>query len=248
MLLAACRRRSASLASVLMRLGPLLASAALCVALASIAHVCRASDIGKLDPAYGKTSLVRLDAGAAYVRGTELVGFGSKKSYTGSSGSLGVGAELFLFPAFGFELEVDLGNFRTANVVDSSAALLRLGVDLAPIRWKGRWGGSIAIAGGGTMDAAKHVWLYDGVRVFPYAGVRFDIQPSDVTDLRASYDYVPISTGALDITEHHVELAMCIHYVQFGLRAGSLSASGGDPGRKYGELSLGSFIAAAFRY
>ncbi|MFT3773524.1 MAG: hypothetical protein QM820_49745 [Minicystis sp.] len=188
-------------------------------------------------------NLLRLDLGGSYFRGTLMRGHGTRVPYQGGAGTGRVDVRWFPSRPVGFEATAW---YSLANQNTELGGGLQLALDVAPIRWSGPWGGGVILVAGGGFEVGNRSWMEKDVRAYPLTGLRLALWPTKTLTLRAAWDFLPVTTGALRASAHRIELSMGYRLLQFGARAGFMKTSGGDPVRTYGEMRFGGFVGVGF--
>ena len=197
-----------------------------------------------------EVNMVRVGLGGAYLRGSRLVGIGTRKPYQGVDGDLYLELLRFPLPWFGFEIELEGGGATAAGIPMTIG--LRIAADFVPLRWLGRTSGSFIVGvGGGVEGGNDRTWIDDTARAYPLVLARLRVFPSRAIGLSAAWHFVPITTSLLLeekilLYTNQIEAAMSYGYLQFGARTYLSTATGGDPRRAYNEARFGPFLGAVF--
>lgn len=184
--------------------------------------------------------MARLDAGVFYIRGDKLVGNGTRQRYQVLVGQIDLDVTRFPHERLGFEIHVNGG-----PVGFDENARVELGVSgsglVAPIKWKGRAPGSFVLGVGGAFELGRPVWIDPAYHGAPFALARFRIFPGETVGLQTTYRFVPISTDALWLQEHDVDVGVSAGLLQVCLRLRVDEVTGGEPSRVYRSIGGGLF-------
>src|SRR5262249_107960 len=87
---------------------------------------------------------------------------------------------------FGFEIDMEGGGANADGVAMNLG--LRGAADFVPLRWSGRWGGSLIAGVGGGVDLGNgRTWIEDTARAYPLLLARLRLLPSSAIGLAAAW-------------------------------------------------------------
>jgi len=159
----------------------------------------------------------------------------------GAVGSLRLDVIRFPSDWLGFEIGMRVG--PVGSSVDARwDGGFEAAVDLAPLRWEGRWGGALILGAGAGVGSVRPVWLDEEVHAYPFALGRARFFPSRDLGLHAAFRFTPITTDALRVQAYELEAAVSVGLFQVGARGRIDLARGGDPERTYGGYWIGPFV------
>jgi hypothetical protein len=191
-------------------------------------------------------NMLRGDVTGAYLRGTKLVGYGTRKPYQGAAGVFHLEALWFHGQWIGFDVNAVISIPSTEVVAPVFS--LEGALAFAPFRWKGSWGGSFVLGGGHgfTFGDRDRVWMASTTRLYPVVFARLRLMPTKRLGLHAGYRFIPVETAPLAVRVHDAEAAIGVDHLLFGARLVFSEATGGDPTRTYREASYGLFFGGAY--
>jgi len=188
--------------------------------------------------------MVRLDAGALYVRGDKLLGFGTRAGYHMLVGMIDLDVARFPHEHMGFEIHAHGGPIGFDENARVEIALAGAWL-VAPLRWQGRAPGAFVLGLGGAFEFGRPAWFELPLHGAPYGLARLRVFPTETLGVQANYRYVPVTTdtlGELYLQEHDVELALSVGLLQVGARLRVDEARGGEPRRLYRSVGGGVFV------
>jgi hypothetical protein len=220
-----------------------LGAAAVALALPSIARAEPPKESAK-EPS--EVNMARVDVAGAYTRGLALVGHGSRGGYQDGTGEIRLGLVRFPWDRVGFDLDLRLGISVATGEDKRYEAGFDAAIDVAPLRWKGPWAGSLVLGAGAGIEASRPFWLEQRVQGYPLILARLRLLPAPAVPLLASWRFVPITTSAPWVRAHEIEVGAGYRWVQAGLRVRVSEVTGGDPQRTFRAIGFGPYFGAAF--
>jgi hypothetical protein len=196
---------------------------------------------------------IRIGFGGGYVRGSEIVGAGTRKPYARGYGVMDIGVRSFTHDGIGIEADFDLVPANYGGSLGTPFVRVDLGALWAPLRVDparlGDSGGSLALGVGGGLVGGERYWT-DKFRMYPLLLARGRVLWGDGWAIDVGANFAPIDTSknaSRFVREARTELALSYGLVQFALQWGHFWVVGGDPVRTYPENDFFAMIGVVLR-
>ena len=185
------------------------------------------------------------------IRGTELVGAGSRSPYIGVllEGDVAVTAMIKRWIGIDVDMRFGDGGVKTRGGDEyfgrAAAALV------TPIVHRdGRHGYSALVGAGVGLTAGDRYWWAD-VRVYPYALARFTYLFTQNISTFAQVSVAPLDTSLAAhtwVVESQYEAGIGVGLFFAGARVAFTAIQGGDPARTFGDLEMGFYLGLGARF
>jgi hypothetical protein len=204
----------------------------------------RAADVSSVEQA-------RFIGAFGTIRGTGLVGVGSRSPYLGVVLEGDLQLTVMMKKWIGLDLDLRFGD---GGVKTGSGDKYYGRIDAAAVtplvRRDGPRGYSLLAGVGLGMTAGDRFWWAD-VRGYPYALLRFTYLFTRNVSTYAQARVSPIDTSLAAHTwavESQFEAGIGVGLFFAGARVGLSAIEGGDPDRTYGDLEMGFYLGIGARY
>lgn len=185
------------------------------------------------------------------IRGTELVGAGSRNPYVGVllEGDIQGTTMIKRWLGLDFDLRLGDGGVKTSSG-DHYFGRAAVAAITPLVRRDGRHGYSAIVGAGVGLTGGDRYWWAD-VRVYPYALARFTYLFTQNVSTFAQVSVAPIDTSLAASTwvvESQYELGVGVGLFSAGARVALSAIRGGDPERTFGDLEVGFYLGLGARF
>ena len=185
------------------------------------------------------------------IRGTELVGVGSRDPYLGVLLEADIQGTGMIKKSIGFDLDLRFGD----GGVKTSGGDRYFGraavAAITPLAHRdGRHGYSALVGAGLGLTGGDRYWWAD-FRVYPYALARFTYLFTTNVSTFAQVSVAPIDTSLAAntwVVESQYEAGVGVGLFFAGARIAFSSIQGGDPARAFGDLEAGFYLGIGARF
>jgi hypothetical protein len=193
---------------------------------------------------------IRFVGAAGTIRGTQLVGAGSRDPYLGALLEADIRGTAMIRRRLGIDLDFRFGDGGVKssggdNYFGRGAVAL-----ITPIVQRDGVRGYSAIVGAGLgITGGDRYWWAD-VRVYPYALARFTYLFTKNISTFAQVSVAPIDTSMAASTwvvENQYEAGIGVGFFSAGTRVTLSAIRGGDPTHTFGDLEVGFYLGFGAR-
>jgi hypothetical protein len=185
------------------------------------------------------------------IRGTQLVGAGSRNPYIGVLLEGDVRATAMIKRGIGFDLDLRFGDGGVKSSGGDSYFGRAATALITPIVQRDGVRGYSAIVGAGLgLTGGERYWWAD-VRVYPYALARFTYLFTKNISTFAQVSVAPIDTSMAASTwvvESQYEAGIGVGLFSAGARVAFSAIRGGDPVHTFGDLEVGFYLGLGARF
>ena len=194
---------------------------------------------------------VRFIGAYGTIRGTELVGAGSRNPYLGVLLEADIQATTMIKRRIGLDLDLRFGDGGVKSASGDQYFGRAAIAAITPIFQRNGRHGYAAIVGAGLgLTGGERYWWAD-FRVYPYALARFTYLFTQNVSTFAQVTVAPIDTSMAASTwvvESQWEAGVGVGLFCAGARVAFSAIQGGDPARTFGDLEVGFYLGLGARF